>query len=67
MTQVKGWFIKSKEPNDLFWTLDATVNGDWTTDPEKALLFLRQKDAESYFLTQFHPSTHGQFAVTGIN
>ena len=67
MTQVKGWFIKSKEPNDLFWTLDATVNSDWTTDPEKALLFLRKQDAESYFHNSFHPSTHGQFMVAGIN
>ena len=67
MTLQKGWFIRTKEPNTLFWTLNRTVNGDWTSDPEKALMFLRKEDADSFFDTSFHPATRAQFEVAGIN
>lgn len=67
MTIQKGWFIKSKEPNDIFWSLRPEVNGGWTTEIDKALLFARKSDAEDYFNNHFHPTAHSGYVIGGIN
>lgn len=67
MPQVKGWFIKSRPPNDIFWSLRPDIADGWTTDLEMALLFARKVDAESYFENHFHPSTKAEYQVMGIN
>lgn len=67
MATEKGWFIKSKEPNDIYFSLQADVENGWTTDLTKALLFAREIDADSYFAQHFHPTARDQYEVDGIN
>ena len=63
----KGWFIKSKEPNDIYFSLQPDVESGWTTELPKALLFARKIDADSYFAQHFHPTAREAYAVGGIN
>lgn len=67
MATEKGWFIRSKEPNLLFHTLRPDIEGSWTTDVDKALLFVRKADAFDYFKATFHPSVQPQYEVSGIH
>jgi hypothetical protein len=66
MTTEKGWFIRSKEPNNVFWSLEPDAPNGWVTDIEKALLFVRQRDAQLYFENHFHTSMRSEFLVAGI-
>lgn len=61
----KGWFIKMKEPNNLFWSLNTENN--YTEAPDNALLFARKKDAENYFNACFHPSVQMNFTIGGLH
>jgi hypothetical protein len=61
----KGWFIKMKEPNNIFWTLNTDDN--YTRDMSNALLFARKKDAEAYFDCCFHKNVQNQFTIGGVN
>ena len=36
MPTPKGWFIRTREPNNLFWSLDKDASDGWATDIEKA-------------------------------
>lgn len=63
----RGWFIRSREPNNLFWSLQADVRDGWTQDPAKALLFARRLDADSYFTHHFHEAVKSNFEVGGVN
>ena len=65
MATEKGWFIKMKEPNNIFWTLNTDDN--YTQDISNALLFARKKDAEAYFDCCFHKSIQPQFVIGGMN
>jgi len=61
---IRGWFIKMREPNDLFWTLGTDNN--YTTMADHALLFARKQDAQAYFDTFFHPTVQGNFTIGGL-
>lgn len=67
MTTAKGWFIRSKEPNNLFWSLMPVAENGWTQDVDHALLFAREVDAQNYFEHHFHPGVKEQFEVAGIH
>lgn len=67
MATEKGWFIKSKEPNDIYFTLQPEVNGTWTRDIDKALLFARKTDCESYFQNHFHETARPNYDIHGLN
>lgn len=66
MATEKGWFIKSKDPNDLYFTLRTEIDGTWTTNLDMALLFARKVDAESYYGNHFHASARDAYTVMGI-
>lgn len=61
----RGWFIKMKEPNNLFWSL--STDNNYTELPEQALLFARRQDAEAYFNAAFHPSAQINFQIGGLH
>ena len=65
MATEKGWFIKSKDPNDLYFTLRTEIDGTWTTNLDMALLFARKVDAESYY--GIHPLRTNDALVAWTN
>lgn len=62
----KGWFIRSKEPNTVFWSLRAGKDY-WVPDMADALLFARKTDAEDYFVVVFNPEAQKQYQIDGVN